>query len=314
MATSNSTNFNATRNEIIAASLTLLGVYRPGGTVSTNDYTFCATQLNAIIKRWQAKGIHLWTEAEGTLFLTEDKNKYTLSSSTTDYIGKDAVKTNLTADASATTLAVTSTVGMTAADTIVVALDDNTKHVTTIVSVDSSTALTITTTLPSTASDDNSVWTYTSAVGRPLYIKSARLVAQSGVERPVEILGREEFMSMPNKSSAGTVNAIYYSPQTSSGLLYVYMTPDDVNEAINFSYIRTIQDFDAAGDDADVPQEWIDALILNLAVRVAVTYGRQLRLTNPELITEAATALLELQMFDSEEGSVRIVPKESWGE
>jgi hypothetical protein len=107
---------------------------------------------------------------------------------------------------------------------------------------------------------------------------------------------------------------MYYSPQTSSGILYVYATPDDVNEAVNFSYIRTIQDFDASSDEADLPQEWLDAVILNLAVRVAVTYGRQLRLTNPELITEAASALLELQMFDSEEGSVRIVPKENYDE
>lgn len=312
MTTSSSTNFNTTRNEIIAAALTLLGVYRPGATISANDYTFCATQLNSMIKRWQTKGLHLWTEAEGTLCLTENQNIYTLSDTTTDYIGKDTKHINLESDASGTSLTVTSTVGITAADNIIVALDDNTKHSTTIVSVDSSTTLTINTTLPSTASSGNSVFTYTSEVNRILYIKAGRLITKDGVERPIKLFGRNEFMDMPNKSSTGPTIGIYYTPQLNFGKLYVYPTPQDVNEAINFSYIRVIEDLDNSTDDPDLPQEWIDALILNLAVRVAVTYGRQIRSTNPELITDAQQALIDLYMFDFEEGSIKIVPNEDF--
>lgn len=314
MATSGSINFNTTRNEIIAGALMLLGVYRPGATISANDYTFCSTQLNSIIKRWQTKGLHLWTETEGTLFLTENQNIYTVSSTTTDYLGKNTKHTNLTEDCSSTSVTVENTIGMTAADNIILILDDNTKHITTITSVDSTTTLTINTSPASTASNGNSVFSYTSTVGRILYIKSARLRSKDGTERPLKVYGRDEFMQIPNKNSSGSILGIYYAPNISSGLLYAYLTPDDINDSINFSYIRIIEDFDNSTDEPDLPQEWIDALILNLAVRVAITYGRQLRLTNPELITEAQQSLLDLQLFDFEEGSSYIVPNERFDE
>ena len=53
--------------------------------------------------------------------------------------------------------------GCTRSDTILIELDDDTLHSTTIVSVDTSTTLTITTGLASAAADNNNVYTYTLA-------------------------------------------------------------------------------------------------------------------------------------------------------
>ena len=312
MAVSNSSDYNQTRNEIIADSLTLLGVYRPGATVSSADYAFCSNILNKIVKDWEGQGIKLFTQEEGILILTDGKSTYTLSASTTDKVGMNPVQTALTADCSSTSATVASTVGMTATDNISIALDDNTIHSTTIVSVDSSTALTLTAAPASTASSGNSVYTYTSAVGRALYITSARLQSSSGVEREIEVMGHTQFMSLPNKQVEGSISAIHYAPKVSSGTLYVYQVPSDVNECIRFTYARSIMDFDNSTDNPDFPQEWLYALTANLAVRLASTYGKDVQKTNPQLVLDAGTSLLQLQLFDTDEGSTFIVPRERY--
>lgn len=312
MATSSSTNYNDTRNGIIADALTLLGVYRPGATVSSADYTFCSNILNKMVKAWQGEGIQLWTEEEGALFLTNTQNKYTLSASTSDVVGRNPIHTNLTAAGSGTSLTVTSTLGMTAADNVGICLDNNTIQWTTIVSVDSSTALTITASLTSAAASDNSVYTYTTAVGRPLYITTARFDNKSLVERPVRVAGRDEFMNMPTKNTAGKVNLLHYAPHTSSGFLYVWPAPDDVNECVKFTYVRTIEDFDNSTDNPDLPQEWIYTITVNLAVRVATAYGRLIHKTNPEMVVDAVNSLMQLQLFDVDSGSMKITPNQRY--
>lgn len=312
MTTSGSDNFAITRNEIISQALTLLGVYRPGATISSADYTFCSTTLNTLMKSWEAQGIHLWTEEEGALFLSENQSKYILSSATTDKIGKDPIQTQLDADCTTTAVTVISTVGMAALDNIGIALDDNTIHWTIISSITNSTTLVLNSAPASIASSGNSVYTYTSNVGRPLFIYSARLQMNSGVERSVEVMGRSDFMEIPNKQSQGVINSIHYSPKASTGTLYVWMVPSDVNECIRFTYARSIQDLDSSSDNPDFPQEWYDALITNLASKVASTYGIDIQRKFPALYQDSLTTLAQLQMFDLNEGSSRIVPNDRY--
>lgn len=308
MSVSNSSDFNQTRNEIIADALTTLGVYRPGATVSTADYNICSNWLNKIVKAWQAKGIHMWSEVEGTLYLREGINKYTISSSSTDNCGDNAVETNLTAAASSTTLTVTSTAGMTAADNVGIELDDGTRQFTTIVSVDSTTQLTITTGLTSAAASGNSVSTYTTASGKPLHVSSARFKNKEGTEKIVSMQGRDEFMSIPSKDNQGSsINQACYVSNRSDGTMYVYPTPEDASGRLKFSYARMLMDFDAAGDNPDLPSEWLECLTLNLMARVCGVYGKTLQ-ERQEIKQEAAQSLIDMQLWDIDNGSIRVVP------
>lgn len=308
MTTSGSINYVQNRNQIITDALSLIGVVSAGGTATASDITFCSDQLNKMVKGWQALGINLWKECEAVLFLVNDQNKYSLSSTATDKMGDNPVVTETTAAASssATTLTVTSTAGMTAADNISISLDANTRHHTTIVSVDSSTALTITSGLASAAASGSSVVTYTTRSGRPLNITNARYRYLSGVERRIKKMGRAEFMALPNKSNNGTVTAYYYSPQLGSGLLYVWQTPDNVDDILMLSYIKSIEDFDASTDDPDFPQEWYDCITRNLAVKVAPAYGLGGDKSVQTLMVEAKMMLDEMRAWDSEEGSIQL--------
>jgi hypothetical protein len=231
MATSGSINYNQTRNEIITDALSLLGVVSAGGTAKANDITFCSNQLNKMVKAWQAQGVHLWKETEGTITIVTDQYQYTLNS----------------------------------------------------------------TNFPS--------------IGRPVNIINCRYKYSSGLERKMTKMGRSEYMAIPTKTtSEGPCTAFYYSPQLSSGELYVWPVPQDTSDSLVISYIKTFEDFDSSTDDPDFPQEWLECLTLNLAVRVSPAYGKDLAKSHPTLLQEAKLSLQELKGWDSEEGSVRIIP------
>lgn len=304
MTTSNSTDFNQTRDQIISDALIGLGVYRPGATISTVDYNYCSNILNKLVKAWQGQGIHMWKATEGTLFLVNGQNKYTLSSTSTDLAGDNVVETTLTADGSGTSLTVTSTSGMITGDTIVICLDDNTLQSTTI-TVNSSTSLTLGTTLTSACSSGARVATYTTHATRPTHISSARFNNSDGTDRMIYLRGRDEFMLIPNKEITGKVNQAFYSPNISDGTLYVWPTPDSVTERIKYSYIKMIQDFDASADNPDFPTEWLDCLTLNLMYRVAKPYGRDAD-DRQQLKADADESLLNMQLWDGGQGSTRI--------
>ncbi len=172
MATSGSSNYNQTRNEIIQDALALIGVYGVGRTISAEDMAFSSNMLNKMVKTYQADALHLWAKEEGYLFIANGTGQYTLSSDSTSAracFRSDAVIVELTAAAasSATTLALVST-GMTVGDHIGITLDDNTTHWTTIATIPNAASVTIILALASAASSGNSVYTFTSRVGKPL--------------------------------------------------------------------------------------------------------------------------------------------------
>ncbi len=242
MTTSNSTDFNQSELDIITDALQLIGVVGSNDTPKTNDITFCSKILNKMIKTWEAQGIHLWTETEGTFTLTDSVNTYVLSSS----------------------------------------------------------------------GSTQSTYTELTDVGRPIAITSIRYHYNNGNDRMMRKMGREEYMRIPSKDSTGPATAYYYSPQLNNGILYIWPTPDNSDDSLNITYLRSIQDFDANTDTPDFPQEWLEALTYNLVVRIAPAFGITLSKTNPDLIAIAASSLAELQAWDFEEGSVRIVPNNRW--
>lgn len=81
MATSSSVDFSVNRNEIISASLRLIGVGIEGESLSNADTNTTSEALNMILKHWMTYGLQLWLRDEKTLTLTQDKGTYTLGQS-----------------------------------------------------------------------------------------------------------------------------------------------------------------------------------------------------------------------------------------
>lgn len=282
MATSGSINFNVDRDDIVQQALELLNIIGAGETPSAEDSKLARNRLNGMVKAWQAQGLHLWSTEEATLFLADEIGEYDLSSAAASARAtktSDAVVTQLDADAGllATSLTVNDTTGMTAADIVGIVLDSDVVHWTTIVSVDSSTTLTITTGLVSAAADNNNVYAFTTRINRPLRILSVRHV--SGFEAtlreiPMTALAKQDYYNIPAKNTVSTPNSFYYDPQLTTGQFKIWPTPSDPQTYIRFTYERSLEDFDASADEPDFPQEWIDAIIYSLAARIGPAYGR----------------------------------------
>jgi len=308
MTTSNSTDFILTRDQIITQALNLLGVYGQGDTISANDISFSATALNMMIKSWEGQGIHLWTSSEAALFFTLGQQKYSLSNTSSDITGDYPIFNLLTSSASGSNLIVNSTVGINVNDNIGIKLDSGIIQWTTVLSIPDATTINLNASLSGTASTGNNVFSFTTRTDRPLEISSSRYRYSDGTERPLNKKGRDDFMKVPLKTTTGKANQYYYAPKVSDAWMYLWPTADDVGDCIRFSYSRRIQDFDASSDTPDLPQEWLEAIVYNLAVRLAPGFGISTGKLNPDISMIAQTSLMEIRLWDSEEGSLNIVP------
>jgi len=311
MTTSNSTDFTLDAGQIIDESFSLLGVKIAAVDLQSEQIQDGLNALNLMLKGWQAQGLHLWTEEEGIIFLDVGKENYLLgptgdeATTIDDFVGTTITST-LAADV--VIIPVVSSTGMLAGDFVGIQLDDKTRHWTTIFSVDTSTQITLTVKLPTQAISGNTAFTFTKLIERPLRISSSRrkTFAQDN-EIPVESWSRNEYFKQVNKSSQGTVVNSYYSPLLNNGRYYVWQTAASVNDLVRFSFERSIQDIDLSSETLDIPVEWLETVIYNLAVRLANTYSappQRIQL----IVAEAAFFLDQLLGWDEEIESLNVQP------
>ena len=78
MATSGTTTYSVTRNDIIQASLRLLGVLEEGSVPNATAIENASMVLNLLIKDWMTDGIKLWTVNEIILPLVDNQTQYTM--------------------------------------------------------------------------------------------------------------------------------------------------------------------------------------------------------------------------------------------
>ena len=319
---SGSVDFNQTRNEIVTDSLILLGTIEQGETPSAEDNTYAIRQLERMVKHWQGQGIHLWSRREGTLFVTPAQAAYELGPSSSDHAAEDSeiVRTTLSgAEASGqTVISVTSSTGMAASDKVGIVLDDDTLHWTTIVTVDSSTQITITVATTGAAASGNLVYAYTNDLARPLRIVDVRRRDESNdQDTPIIVQSHEEYYRLPNKAIDGETNIVYYHPEhrNARGTVYLWPRPNSVARTMRLSCLLPLQDFDVAGNNADLPTEWLDTIVWNLSKRLLPKYGAAGQASGQMIVQSGTIMLNEMLNWDQEPESIYFAPNltHSWG-
>lgn len=319
MSTSGTITFNETRDQIISDALSLLAVLAAGETAQAADITLCANALNKMVKAWMAMGINLWTEESGTIFLNQGQAMYNLAAGAAGTQASDGtgtpVETTLSANASGSSVAVTTATGMSINDNIGICQSNQTIFWTTISGI-SGTTISLTAPMTGSGTSGSAVYTYTTQLPRVLSIQSARLRNNQNFDKMMEIKPREDYMRIPQKTLTGDPIILYYSPQITNGQVYVWPAPSDVNKRLEITYLRTIQDFDVGSDNPDFPQEWLECITYNLAVRIAPAYGLNLNSGgyggNPNILVMAAQMLEDMKAWDSEQPYIQIVPKSQY--
>lgn len=305
MSTSGTYNFTENRDQIIRGALRKCGAIASGETPDAQTVQDCADQLNAMVKALASTGIHIWTETESVLFTQIGTGPYVLGSGSTAQSSTVYSTTNLVSDvnSSATVIQIASTSNVSNGVSIGVTLNAGTIFFTTVVS-SASTVITLADALPDSAAAGANVYITSPQIVRPLRIVSVRRWdVNSQLETMMLPLSKMDYNNLPNKTATGTITQWYYNPQGGAvnvGILYLWPTPSDtVTNNIKFTWYRPIQDFDNPGDTPDLPQEWIDTLIWNLAWKMAPEYGVTMEVYG--MIKEQATMSLELAMgFDKE--------------
>ena len=303
MAVSGSKDYSITRATIIEGALRKIGVYDSQESVSGDDTASATVALNLMVKEWVARGIDIWLRDDITLFLQPDQQTYLLGTANATL---SHVETTLSSSAAsgATALSMVSTAGMAASDNIGIKVDDNTIHWDTIVSVDTSTTLTLTTGLDDTAASGKKVYAYTTTAGRPQKIVYAYRRDKNDYDTEVSIIGEKEYKRQSNKGSDGPPVEIYYQPTLTTGILHVWPVDGGANwDKLILSCHFLPDDFDSASDNPQFPIEWGNALTWGLAAELASEHGVPER-EQGRLWQTAEFKLNQLLDYDVENASV----------
>lgn len=111
---------------------------------------------------------------------------------------------------------------------------------------------------------------------RPLRILSVNMVNASSVEIPMNEMTRDEYKALTSKTTTGTPTQYYYDRQRESALLYVWPVFSAVTtETFKVDYEREFEDLTDLDDVLDLPVEWHDTAVLQLAARLAPAYGSE---------------------------------------
>jgi len=302
----------ATARDIVNAALRLIGEIDANQSVEAPETQDTLQALNYMIKSWQNQGLHLWTKTEGILFLDKGKTDYLLGPSGDEATNADDLITTELSVAGVvtdTTINIPSA-GMTIGDTIGIRLDDGTRQWTTILTIPGSTSVTIPAPgLTGAAAIDNSVFTFTTILDRPVRLLQLRRDKLGTTEEEIEAgqWSREEYFAQPDKTSEGTINNWYYSPQLTNGRLYIWQTANDVDQVAKFTYERPIDVSVSTSEAPDFPSEWFRTLKYNLAVDIAPEF----RIPQEKILTLKVIAdeLLEGSLgFDFEPDSMSMQP------
>ena len=141
---------------------------------------------------------------------------------------------------------------------------------------------------------------YTLSPERPFRILNARLKQSSGIEIPMNEMTRDEYDMLPLKTSTGLPTNFYFDRQRENARFLVWPVLSAANgETIEISYEREMEDVTDLNATIDVPAEWYDAVVYNLAARLSDSFMIQA----PSIEIKAQISL-DLALSDSIEGSV----------
>lgn len=318
MATSGSTNFSQSRNEVILDALSLLGCNSIGKDPAPEDIAVCSRFLNKMIKAWQAQGLHLWTKEEGILFLTPYVGQYDLGLESTPFAVRDSVITTMLTSAinnGATSISVKSTVGVTPGAQLGIVGDNGYIYWTTVVAVANATTIQVPAISSLVASSGQYVYIYSVKAGKPLRVLNARTLGgidlgaegSSLVEAPLTMIAYQSYWEVGMTTvNSDLPNQAAYMPKDTRGRLYVWPRPLRGDRRVQLTYERMIEDMDDIRDDFDFPSEWLEPLTYQLALRVGTIFGKEQKAAT--IAPLAQSMLKNLLDWDTEITSVTFQP------
>lgn len=300
---SGNTKFEQTRNEIVKSALLKCRVGAYGEDLSAEDMLNGARELNSILKFWQTQGFHIWKLPEATLFLEKGKDTYKLGTDEV-FCSSEMKETRLKYEAyegqNKIYVEDTPEVG----DKIGVTLACGNIFFSTVTAVDDS-CITLNDKLLQNTCPCAKVYYYTKGISKPLKILQAKRELD-GSMIPMNYLEQEQFFKLVGNDEGAPLNYTYM-PKIDFGELKVWHKPDNSHTVMKIIYEQEFDVFEVSKDTQDLPAEWIEPLVWELAYRVSANYGLGLE-EREWLKAQAKETLEQAKRFDQETGSFYIYP------
>lgn len=122
---------------------------------------------------------------------------------------------------------------------------------------------------------------------RPMKIESAYIRDANSEDYPVDVdMSLDEYNRITTKSTQARPTRLYYAPEYPSGKVHFNVTPDAAYTLKLFSW-KPLTQFTDLDTTLNMPGEYVEALQLTLAIRLAPTLTVQL---DNDVKTMAATA------------------------
>jgi hypothetical protein len=115
---------------------------------------------------------------------------------------------------------------------------------------------------------------------RPSHITSATFIPAGSAfrdELPMEVLTEQKWRELTPKNLTSTIpTQLYYSPTAPSGTIYLWPVATGVVGTVVLHYAAPLAKFANHTTDYDLPPGYEEALMYNLAARLAPEFGRAL--------------------------------------
>lgn len=141
-------------------------------------------------------------------------------------------------------------------------------------------------------------------------LQAYRTDSTNSTHVPMEIVANFNYNLFPTNSSGSPIQ-LNYQPKINLGVVSIWPTPNagDVTSGItvNLVYTRPYEYFSAAADTLDMAEEWVQAVIYGLAVRIAPEYGVPIQ-ERQILMSEYKDVLANALSAGTEDGSLFFQP------
>lgn len=327
------------RDALITQALLKVGAIDPenGFTPSAAQITNAASSLNSMVKSWTTMGLNLWERKYAIIFPQQNQGVYYFgifpdglgdhSTVVSNLLGVgEFLQTKLTVAAplASPTVVVSTltnpgspgysafTAGGGGLYLAGILLDSGIRQWTIIAGTSGGNTITLTDNLTGPAAIGNSVIVYLSVTRpeKPLRILNAFYRQPASNDIPIRIISREEYSKFGFKPSQGTSIQLYYDPQVNSGLANIYPVPSDASGQIFIEYQQPIKEFSGSTSPFDLPAEWEEAIIWNLALRQIPDY-RPPEATASRIERLANRFFEDAKYWDQEQASVYFQP-DNW--
>lgn len=129
---------------------------------------------------------------------------------------------------------------------------------------------------------------------RPMLIERAAVIV-NGQEMPVQVLTKDEWANVPNKTGqSGVPQKLYAEGTNPLETVHVYFVPSDTNKLVLYS-MKPLTAFSTVNDSMEFPPGYTRAIRSNLAIELAPEYGKTV---SAELGVMAQTSLANVKRMN----------------